>query len=106
MKNTYSKIWSLIDVSQRKSIFYLFLIFIGIIVFELLSIGLIIPLLTLIFDTENYLRNLEYLYLSDLFAKKNYIDTLIIILLTIILVFFFKNNFNYFFTMAAKKNHI
>lgn len=103
MKNTYSKIWSLIDISQRKSIFYLFLIFIGIIVFELLSIGLIIPLLTLIFDAENYLRNLEYLYLSDLFAKKNYIDTLIIILLTIILVFFLKTILIIFLQWQQKK---
>ena len=59
MIKIFKNIWSLIDKSQRSRIIYLFFIFIGIIFFEVLSIGLIIPLLTLIFEGDSFLKKLN-----------------------------------------------
>ena len=66
--NLYSNIWSILNSEFRKKVLFLvFLMFVGVIL-ETLSIGIIIPLISLLLDTKT---NPSYIFLENLFQNLN-----------------------------------
>ena len=93
MKSTYSKIYSFLSpANRRRSIILLGLIIIGML-FEILGIGLLVPVILLLMDD-----NLSTSYpvvqpLLELLGNPNHKEQIYIILMALISIFFIKNTF-------------
>ena len=91
MKNNLKKIWTILDLNQKKQFYTLiFLILLGMF-FELLSIGLVFPVVSILFDVGNessvYMRKIFSFLNSEISREKMVVFSLI----SLILVYFIKN---------------
>ena len=91
MKNNLKKIWTILDLNQKKQFYTLiFLILLGMF-FELLSIGLVFPVVSILFDVGNessvYMRKIFSFLNSEISREKMVVFSLI----SLILVYLIKN---------------
>ena len=92
MKNNLKKIWTILDLNQKRQFYTLifFLILLGMF-FELLSIGLVFPVVSILFDVGNessvYMRENIWFLNSEISREKMVVFSLI----SLILVYLIKN---------------
>jgi ABC-type multidrug transport system fused ATPase/permease subunit len=91
MKKYYNSLSILLDVMQKKNFLKIFFfIFLGIL-FEILSIGLIFPILSFILNPEYFNKSAIFNYISLYYLTFDHKFNIIIILFFISFVFFIKN---------------
>jgi ATP-binding cassette subfamily C protein len=95
----FRKIFSILDYSHKKKFLFLFLLILLISIFEVMSIGMVLPLVSFLIDESNILK------FKNLFQLYNFNNNEIIILtiLTISLIFITKFILTIFFQIEQNK---
>jgi len=98
--NFFLKLWSLITLKEKKIQLFLLILMIISILFEMLGIGMIIPILTLLLNDELIINNDFYKYFKSTIKVQSDDQILFIIVSFTCFIFIFKNLFlalvNYF----------
>ena len=91
MKKNFKNIWKVLNPSQKKKFYTLTALIIIGMLSELLSIGMVFPVVSILFDTGNetaiYFQNIYSIF----FLEINYQQVVIISLLLLLFVYFLKN---------------
>jgi len=91
LKKNFKNIWKVLNHSQKKKFYTLTALIILGMLSELLSIGMVFPVVSILFDTGNetaiYLQNIYGIFFSEI----NYQQVVIISLLLLLFVYFLKN---------------
>ena len=91
MKKNFKNIWKVLNLSQKKKFYTLTALIIIGMLSELLSIGMVFPVVSILFDTGNetaiYFQNIYSIF----FLEINYQQVVIISLLLLLFVYFLKN---------------
>ena len=100
MANSLSMLRSILNLSQKKKfIFLIFLVFVGVL-FELLGIGILLPVLSTILDPSfienNFYKESLYVFLDDQNPKNIVFIVLVILLLVYLIKTLFFVYLNYF----------
>ena len=88
-----SKILGFISYKERNSLKKLVIILLFTNILELLSIGIVLPLILYFLDKENLIANLQNYFFFDFLNKNNLLEVLVF---SLILIFLLKNIFIYF----------
>ena len=98
MRESFAIILHNLDYREKTKLIYLIILFFLGTLFELIGIGSIIPLLTLIIQGEIEFRNFLMDYNLDFFNKYSFNELIIVLLLTVLLIYFVKTIFLTFMT--------
>ena len=98
----YTKIWQILDSKYKKRALMLLLLMLIGVFLETLSIGLIIPLVSIILDSQNNISYEFVEHIMNIFGlkNKNYLLTFGIIIF--FYCFFSKNYFSNFYFLLTK----
>ena len=96
---SYSKkIFQILNIEEKKKIFFLFFLIIINFFLEMLSVTLVVPIVTLIFD-DNFLNNLNLIkFLPNYFLSFNSNQLLKFCLIAIVIIYLIKTVFLIFFS--------
>ena len=102
MKEKIVKVWELFSDSQKINSFFFFIMALFLSLLDLLGIGLIIPLLMMLSNSE-YQDHILINNFKNFFDINNQIELIVTFLLIIFLVFLIKNILNIFFIYFKNK---
>jgi ABC-type multidrug transport system fused ATPase/permease subunit len=98
MKTTYSKIYNILTLSERRGAFVLFALMIVGMILETLSIGLVIPVITLMMQDDFVSKYPVAVSILDFMGNPSQIELIAAAMLGLVGIYLFKNLFLAFLT--------